>query len=57
MEVSPARKLTAEGSTSWKQRSEYEVGVKWSPPCEVVSPEREERPLLGAATKQLDGKH
>jgi hypothetical protein len=29
-----------------------EVGVKWSPACEDVSQEAEERPLLEDVTKQ-----
>jgi hypothetical protein len=38
-----ARELAAEGSIGWSQRSEYEVGVRWSPPCEDASPEVEKR--------------
>jgi hypothetical protein len=37
--------------------SEYEVGMRWSPACEDVSPEAEERPPLEAYTKQLDWEH
>jgi hypothetical protein len=35
-----------------RQLEEQEVGVRWSPACEDVSPEAEERPLLEAVTKQ-----
>jgi hypothetical protein len=31
---------------------EYEVGVRWPPACEDVSPGAKERPLLEAVTKQ-----
>jgi hypothetical protein len=34
------------------QLQEQEVGVKWLPACEDVSPEAEEHPLLGDITKQ-----
>jgi hypothetical protein len=34
------------------QLEEEEVGVRWLPACEDVSPVAEERPLLEAATKQ-----
>jgi hypothetical protein len=54
LEVSPARELATEGSTSCGQRSEYEVGVRWSLPCEDVSPEAEERSPLEAAITQRD---
>jgi hypothetical protein len=35
-----------------QQLEEYEVGVRWLPACEEVSPEAEEHPLLEAITKQ-----
>jgi hypothetical protein len=34
--------------------AEYQVGVEWSPACKEVSPESEELPSLGAATKQSE---
>jgi hypothetical protein len=46
--------LAAEGSAGWSQRSEYEVGVGLSSPCEDVSPEAEELPPLEAFTKQCE---
>jgi hypothetical protein len=57
LEVSPPRELVVDGSTSGSQRSEYEDGVRRSPPCEDVSPEAEERPPLKAVTKQRDWWH
>jgi hypothetical protein len=54
LEVSPARELAAAGSAGGSHWSEYEVGVRWSPPCKGVIPEAEERPALEAATKQRD---
>jgi hypothetical protein len=54
LEVSPAREVATEGSTGSSQRRDYEVGVRWSTPCEDLSPEAEERPLLEAVTKQHD---
>jgi hypothetical protein len=54
MGVSQARELAAEGNTECSQWSEYEVGVRRSPPCEDVIPESEERPPLEAATKRRD---
>jgi hypothetical protein len=35
-----------------QQSEEWEVGVRWPPACEDVSPGAEERPLLEAVTKQ-----
>jgi hypothetical protein len=35
-----------------RQLEDYEVGVRWPPACEDVSPEAEERPLLEDVTKQ-----
>jgi hypothetical protein len=49
--------LAAEGSIDWSQRSEYEVGVRWSPACKDVSPEAEEHSPLEAVTKQNDWGH
>jgi hypothetical protein len=40
LEVSPAQELAPEGNTSWSQWSEYEVGVRWSPPWKDVSLEQ-----------------
>jgi hypothetical protein len=54
VQFSSAQELTAEGSTSCSQQSQNEVGVRWSPACQEVSPEAEERPLLEAVTKQCD---
>jgi hypothetical protein len=54
LEVNPAWELAAEGSTSRSQRSEYEVGVRWSAACKNVSSDAEERPPLEAVTKQRD---
>jgi hypothetical protein len=55
-QFSSVRELETEGSTSWNQQSEYEVGVRWSRACEDVSPEAEERPQLEIASKQRDWK-
>jgi hypothetical protein len=57
MEISSARELAAEGSTRWSQRSQYEVGVKWSQPCKDVNSEAEEHRPLEAVTKQRDWGH
>jgi hypothetical protein len=57
LEVSPARKLAAEGSIGWSQRSEYEVGVRVSPPSDDISREGGEHPTLEAVTKQCDWEH
>jgi hypothetical protein len=35
-----------------RQVEEQEVGVRWPPACEDVSPGAEERPLLENVTKQ-----
>jgi hypothetical protein len=48
-----SRKLVAGEITTWSQRPEYEVDVIWSPACEEVSPEAEERSPLEAVTKQV----
>jgi hypothetical protein len=53
--VSSRWELTAEGSTSLSQQSE--VDVRWSPACEDVNPETEERPPLEAVTKHRDLEH
>jgi hypothetical protein len=39
------------------QRSDYEVGVRYSPPCKGVSLEAEKRLPLEDATKQRDREH
>jgi hypothetical protein len=56
-QFSSARELTAEGSASWSQQSEYRAGVRWSQAYEDVSPEAEERPPLEAVTEQRDWEH
>jgi hypothetical protein len=53
-QLSSARELAAEGSTSWSHQSKYEVGVRWSQAYEDVSPEAEELPPLEAVTEQRD---
>jgi hypothetical protein len=57
LDVSPACELTAEGITHGSQRSEYEFGVRRSPPSKDASPEAEERSPLEAVTKQRDWEH
>jgi hypothetical protein len=57
MKVRSARDLAVAVSTVWSQRSEYEIGVRWSPLYKDVSPEAEERPTLEAAAKQRDWEH
>jgi hypothetical protein len=47
-----SRELVAHGITGWSQRSEYEVGVRRSSPCEDVRPKAEERPPLETFTCQ-----
>jgi hypothetical protein len=46
MEANSTRELAAEAS----KQSEYEVGVRWSPASEDVSPEAEGSPLLEHVT-------
>jgi hypothetical protein len=54
LEVSLAQELAAEGSYSYSRWSEYEVDVRWTPPCKDVSPEAEECLPLQGTTKQCD---
>jgi hypothetical protein len=55
LEVKSSRELAAEGTSDWRsQRSEFEVGVIWSPLFEDVSLEAKNYQPLEAVTKQLD---
>jgi hypothetical protein len=45
---------SSRGLAAEAKRSEYEIGVRWSPPYKDVSPEAEELPPLEAAIKQRD---
>jgi hypothetical protein len=54
LEFNSAQELADEGSTGWNQRSEYDVGVRWTLPYDDLNSEAEERPTFEAAAKQRD---